>query len=369
MLKNELRLLTKILIQQRGDKAVDKTRSSQISKAINDSCSQARETWEAATFSNKTDDVLCRYFDLHFSFLNGLIAEKSLSGCPDVQNALFRLMDHLLAFYSRFINQKQWVSPGYITYRISLIEPDYLHFIKQLSLLNEDQEFKFFLTESLDPLYRISYLGSITLFALSYRVQLMTELSGKSYYLESMTSDSLTSTLISFNFNHVGFFSYLRKRFLFSISNLRKMSYARYIAELIAIVPVYEEGSSLCFDSKWPHISVMYREWLNDYRALLNLSYPFGRNGTSLIKLPLNISVKQLACLIRALYELGFYGQVSLTAIFDHAAAAFSTKRQQHISAESISNAYYALEQSSSLKVFRILSKALDFLKPYCFPA
>ncbi|QEM09144.1 hypothetical protein [Mucilaginibacter rubeus] len=366
MLKNELQILTTILARQGKKAAVDNKWSSDFSKVATESCNRAREAWSIAAFSDINKDALSRYFDFHFSFLNGLISEKFLNAFPDGPKVLNELMDHLLRFYTGFIDQDQWVALEYLQYRIRLLEPAYREFCQQLLLSNVDEDFKLCLRESLGPIYQSPDAGPMTLEALYYREELMLELSGKGKNLALMTDEILVATLMAFNFNHARFFGYLRKRCLKGISNLRPKDHAEHFAELIAGVPVTHVACSRCFDTKWPPIGALYRDWLNDYQALLRLSAPAGSDTS---KIPLNISVKQLACMIRALYQSGFYGAVKLTAIFDHAAAVFSTKRQEQISAESISNAYYALEQSSALKVVRMLGSAVDFLKPYCFPA
>jgi len=369
MLKNELQILTRLFTEQGRSNAHNRRTSSEFSKVMAESCNRAREAWSIAAFSDISKDALSRYFDFHFSFLNGLISEKFLNAFPDGPKVLNELMDHLLKFYTRFIDQDQWVAPTYLQYRIRLLEPAYQEFCRQLLLSNVDEDLKLCLRESLGPIYQSPDAGPMTLGALYYREELMLELSGNANNPVLMTDENLIATLMAFNFNHARFFSYLRKRCLKGISNLRPKDHAEYFAELIAGVPVTDMVCSCCFDSKWPPISALYRDWLNDYQALLRLSSPTAADSVSFLKIRLNISVKQLACLIRALYESGFYGSVSLTAIFDHAAAVFSTKRQEQISAESISNAYYALEQSAVLKVVRLLGSAIDFLKPYCFPA
>jgi len=245
----------------------------------------------------------------------------------------------------------------------------YEQFINQLHLLDIDDLLEKYLMESLSPIYTVLPAEALKLSDLLYREELITALAGKRTHPELMSTESLISTLISFNFNHIHFLSYLRKQAINGIQHVPPADYASYFGNLISGVPAIDVTNNRCYDASWPHISTMYKDWLGDYGTLLTLTMPRQGDGSTVTKVPLTISVRQLACVIRTFYEAGFYGNISLTAIFDHAAAGFTTKRQEHISAESISNAYYNIAQSSALKVTRMLGHAIDFLKPYCFPA
>jgi hypothetical protein len=370
MLNNELKILSTFFIRQDEKYRVgNKKNKSDFNKVVAESCSRARDAWTAAAFSDSTDEALHRYFDFHFSFLNGLIAEYSQASSLDDLSDLFKLMDNLLSFYKKFIDQHQPLAREYINYRIRSSQLKYDQFAEQLAIWNADAEFNTCLTDSLSPIYRQPIIESLELGALFYREDLINDLAGKRNCPELMNSESLISTLISFNFNHTRFLGYLRKRAINDIANVAPTGYTKYFIELKSEIPPIEIGDNRSFDSKWPHISVMYRDWLDDYRVLLSLNLLSRGDLCSINKVPLNISVKQLACMIRALYESGLYGHISLTAIFDHAATVFTTKKQEHISAESISNAYYALSQSAALKTSRMFGNAIEFLKPYCFPA
>lgn len=370
MLKNELEILANYVFGQNTGRIVaDKRSRSDFSKLVEQSCGRAREAWAAAAFSDVTDEALHRYFNFHFNFLSGLIAEKAQINGVDGLDELFKLMDHLLSFFKKFIDPRQLVANQYVNYKICSLQPKYQQFVNQLSLLNSDKEFNLCLRESFSPIYEPPIAEHIELGALFYREGLIVELAGKRNKPELMTNESIISTLIAFNFNHVRFLGYLRRKAVDGLSQIKKSEYLEYLAVLGSEFPVTDLIDNGCFDSKCPHISVIYRDWLKDYRVLLTLSLQPEKESNLIDKVPLNISVKQLACMIRALYQSDFYGNVRLTAIFDHAAAVFTTKRQEHISAESISNAYYALEQSAVLKASRLFSNAVDFLKPYCFPA
>ncbi|WPU95755.1 hypothetical protein SNE25_09515 [Mucilaginibacter sabulilitoris] len=369
MLKNELTILSSVLTQHLGGQAgANRKRSIDFSKVILKSCSRAMEEWSIAAFSDHSEESLSRYFNFHFNFLNGLIAEKwQVSQCEGL-NDLCQLLEHLLAYYHKFIDKEQLVTIGFIAFRMNPFRVKYEQFIDHLNQMSVDDLLAKYLMESLSPMYTVQPTEPLKLSDLFYREELISELANKRIHPELMRAESLISTLISFNFNHTHFLTYLRKRALNGIQQVPPADYSKYFGGLMSCVPTIDLTNSRRYDANWPHISSMYKDWLSDYGTLLTLTMPRHEDTLIVTKVPLTVSVKQLACMIRTFYESGFYGNISLTAIFDHAATVFTTKRQEHISAESISNAYYAISQSSALKVTRMLSHAIDFLKPYCFP-
>jgi hypothetical protein len=370
MLKNELDMLAAVFDDQpKVFGLADNFNTSGLGELVNQRCNQAREHWSAAAFSDHSYDVLQRYFNFHFSFLNNLIAEKGLSDDADGYRPLFRLMDYLLIHYKHFLDQKQHVSPEYTAYRLRSSQKKYKLFLDQLEIVNSDQELRICLVESLSPIYTCSPIERIELGAMFYREELITELASGRNSTELMTAENLISVLICFNFNHMRFLTYLRKKAMKGIAGIQKNKFPTYFLNLITEIPKVDIKDNRCFDSNWPHISVMYKDWLNDYQILVNLTLQQQSHHQETVnKIPLNISVKHLGCMIRALYESGCYGNISLTAIFEHAAMVYTTKRQEHISAESISNAYYGISLSASLKVSRVFGDATRFLRPYCSP-
>ncbi|MEO3404928.1 hypothetical protein AAFN85_13565 [Mucilaginibacter sp. CAU 1740] len=368
MLKNELEILTTVFASKNGvSVAAHKAKLPDFSKVVLDGCDRAMQAWAVAAFSDHPNESLIRYFDYHFKFLNGLIAEHADDPLRDPLNELCKLMDHLLLFYGSFISCGLLITTRYLGYRCRLWGAKYKEFEDRFSILNNDKDLLDCLSVCLSPFYCSSPGEPLKLSALFYREALLNELAGRRYHADLMTTECLISVLISYNFNHIRFLAYLRKRTIRGLSGVANSSFSVYFCEQGNEIPAIDTAGGRCYDPDWPHIATMYKDWLNDYAALLEITS--GKNAEMVVqKVPLAISVKQLACLIRVFYESGMYGNTTLTAIFDHAATVFTTKRQEHISAESISNAYYELPQSSALKINRMLGKAMDFLKPYCFP-
>ncbi|WP_184550930.1 hypothetical protein [Mucilaginibacter sp. FT3.2] len=369
MLKNELEILASDFIPHNGSDGVAQHKAVQdFSKVVSKSCGKVREAWAAAVFSDSNDDTLRRYFDFHFKFLSGLISENAVCQESDEPSELCLLMDHLLLFYGNFIDQQQPVSTRYFTYRLRLLLPVYERFNKRLKEVKINNALINCLKISLSPLYIDTPSDGLFLNALFYREELITALAVTDAGMAQTPEESLISVLMAFNFNHFRFFSYLREQVISIINGIPVEKQSRYLLELSATIQSPNAISCPCFDKRWSHICDMYKGWLVEWGTVLNLGSANEQVVQSFLKVPLNISVNYLGCMIRALYEAGFYGTVSLSAIFDHAAAVFTTKKQEHISRDSLSNAFYNISLPTAARMIRIFNNSSGFLKSRYFP-
>jgi hypothetical protein len=277
-------------------------------------------------------------------------------------------MDHLLLFYGNFIDTQQPVSAGYFTYRLRLLRPVYERFNGQLISTKINSALVKCLTICLSPLYLDLPSEGQLLGALFYREDLINALAVSDNGLAQMTEEGLVSVLMAFNFNHFRFFCYLREQALSLINVMPVEKRGRYLLELSATMSSDNGNSRRCFDAKWAPICNMYKGWLFEMGTLLSIESAAEQVAEPFVKMPLNISVNYLGCMIHALHKAGFYGAVTLSAIFDHAAAAFSTKKQEHISRDSLSNAYYNISQPTAARMIRIFNNSAAFLKSHYFP-
>ena len=368
MLKNELEILAFDRSAQNGGAKKADFPDSYFSKHVSESCGKAREAWAAAVFSDSGDDTLRRYFDFHFKFLSGLISENTICAESNETSDLCLLMDHLLLFYGRFIDPQQPVSARYLTHKLRLLRPVYERFSEQLSSAKINGALINCLTTCLAPLYLDLPSEDQLLGAIFYREALVNALAASHNDLAQMTEEGLVAVLMAFNFNHFRFFCYLREQVLSLINVLPVQKRGRYLLELSAAIPSVNGNSRQCFDTKWAPVSDMYKGWLFELGTLLNLGSPAEEVAEPFVKMPLKISVNYLGCMIHALHEAGFYGAVTLSAIFDHAAAVFTTKKQEHISRDSLSNAYYNISQPTAARMISIFNNSAAFLKSHYFP-
>ncbi|MEZ2338816.1 hypothetical protein AB6735_24410 [Mucilaginibacter sp. RCC_168] len=371
MLKNELEILAADSIPKNGGSGgVSKDAALDFSGMVSESCGKAREAWAAAAFSDNGDDTLRRYYDFHFKFLSGLISEVGDESENEVLSDLCSLMDHLLLFYGNFIDRQQVLLPRYFIYRLQLIQSTYEQFFERLEDAKINKEFMKCLGICLSPLYLEAPSDGLFLSALFYREELLFALvANRDDDQLQMTEESLTFLLMTFNFNHFRFFNYLQKQAILEVEKIPGEKQGKYLLESSASIQSPNTITYPSFDKRWSHICDMYKSWLVERGTLLNLGTANLQVDQPFFKVPLNISVNYLGCMIRALHEAGFYGTISLTAIFDHAAAVFSTKKQEHISRDSLSNAFYNISLPTAARMIRILNNSSGFLKSRYFPA
>ncbi|NVM66627.1 hypothetical protein FHW88_004945 [Mucilaginibacter sp. SG538B] len=363
MLKNELGFLAdkpELGKKEQKDSAVT---GRDFSKLVSECCGTVREAWAAAAFSVKNDTSIRRYFDFHFKFLSGLISQHGADA--DSLKHLNLLMDDLLLFYGDFIQHQQLVALEYYNYRLQKVRPDYELFMALLESSEINDHLRRCLCHCLPPLYTEIAEGTGTLGDLFYREKLIGELNHRELNFFGMTEQGLVNRLMAVNFNHFLFFQYLQEQATRDMQKIEAVFRGKYLLDQSINIPLAKTGNPLCFDKRWTGICDLYKTWLYEQGTFLSLgSVP----GEACPKIPLNISVAYLACLIRAFYDQGIYGAVSLTAIFEHAAKVFTTKRQEHISADSLSNAYYNISQQTAARMIGIFNNASAALKLRYFP-
>jgi hypothetical protein len=85
-------------------------------------------------------------------------------------------------------------------------------------------------------------------------------------------------------------------------------------------------------------------------------------------KLTLQLSVAQLACIIKLFYRAGIYGDTPLTDIFKFTAQHFCTKRQPAMSWQSLSKEYYGLDLVNAGRVRILLKQMITYINEHFFP-
>lgn len=364
MLGNAFEILTAAQYRKQEAGQTDADYSLSFSGYLATSCGRIREAWTTAVFSASGDGTLRRYFDFHFKLLSSLISQNNTEACT--LEYLNGLMDDLLLFYGNFIGQQQFIAPEYFNYRLQKVRAGYQLFMTRLNRAEINDNLRDCLYHCLRPLYTEIPGGTGTLGDIFYREKLICELNHLGSNTSGIKEKSLINTLMALNFNHFLFFQYLQDEAKMKLEKIEAGLRAEHLLNQSISIPLAQPDNSLCFDRRWMGISDLYKTWLYEQGTLLS---PGSISKEVCPKIPLNISVAYLACMIRGLYDSGLYGNVTLTAIFEHAAKVFTTKRQEHISAESLSNAYYNISQQTAARMIAIFNKASDSIKLRYFPA
>jgi len=85
-------------------------------------------------------------------------------------------------------------------------------------------------------------------------------------------------------------------------------------------------------------------------------------------KIPLEMSVAHLSCLIRLLYEESVFATQNLQSIFKCFAGYFQSKRQAVISAGSLSKEFYSIDQHTAARVRDLLQRMVLRINRDFFP-
>jgi hypothetical protein len=121
----------------------------------------------------------------------------------------------------------------------------------------------------------------------------------------------------------------------------------------------------------WPSLSVMLGGWLTEEVAVLRqVPQPVAPDTVESrpVKYPLNLSVAHLACLLNLFCSAKVPGNQNLTELFNFVTAHFSSKRQENISAKSLSKAYYSITQVSAANVQGLLQQMISAINRKYFP-
>ncbi|MBO9674170.1 MAG: hypothetical protein J7577_12040 [Sphingobacteriaceae bacterium] len=365
MLKNELRDIEKILIQQAYSEKKNTTRLNLEAKF-----GQVYKAWEEVIFSNIPESSLVRYFHYHLDIISTV--STTLSNFPNAekylptQHEFLALIDHLQKYYSSYFNEDA-IAP--IPYHQRLVSR---------------------LTGNMGAIQKILHSDSINVAlraCLSKWCELMSEKIGmvrftfrSLYYFEYITiqlselhdiSTEIEAKLLNFlicsNFNNLSFLVYFQDKIRHSSEYLDKDERLDYLVEQKAIINSSPEVKNRAFDSSWPSIKTMIIDWLTE-EILLTEKLSCNKREIAIPKIPLEMSVAHLSCLIRLLYEESVFAAPNLQFIFKGFAGYFQSKRQAVISPGSLSKEFYSIDQHTAARVRDLLQRMVLRINRNFFP-
>ncbi|MES2275993.1 MAG: hypothetical protein V4592_08220 [Bacteroidota bacterium] len=271
-------------------------------------CDEIIAAWDAAAFSEAGDDALRRYFNYHL---------QVLSNAPD-ENALV-LIDHLFRFYAVYLDSAIYAPKTYHRRLLEQMKPAIGH-LKNVLVGDELTGVLSDYFVDMDAAgFRYSYA------TLAYFEKLVFKVA------KLETVEEIVTGLVSLNFNHLGFYNYLKAN--------------RYAID--------QPISPMVYDKAWPSLDVM----------LAN------QPKVDVKTLGLDLSVAHLACLLRVNFLEGTYGKASLQEVFHFTATHYYTRRQAHISEKSLAKEYYSVSQVTAAVVRDQLLKQVARINREFFPA
>lgn len=183
------------------------------------------------------------------------------------------------------------------------------------------------------------------------------------FHLESDETDTISFAKLLYrqNYNSTYFEVWYRENFL-HLNHRKSITEA----QLIAIEPVIEAHGI------FPHrqsLDVLLREWIASVSGHPLSILKKQKNHESISeRLPLILSVPQLALFVRLCYLEGCFQISNISNIMRFFTDHFETKKQSHISVKSFSRAFYTSEQATAAMVRDFLQRMVGVIDKTYFP-
>lgn len=336
---------------------------------VRQECRRIEEAWSGAAFSGTSDDGLRRYFNRHLLDLIDLANQFDL--CPETNNCLsaatLELIDHLRHYYGPYLDggaiaprayQKRFTEK--ITYAANSLK-------ERLLLSAVPPGLKACLLAFLEEMDVGATGQQFTFNSFYYFQNWLHRLSALDPEGERSEAD-LHSVLELMDFNDLAYLNFRQNEFTNCTLPLQeRIEYLQKEKARLASLPLTK---GLCCRPEWPSLSRLLSGWITE-----ELSFLISRvqaSGMETVypaeKYPLDLSVAHLGCLLKVFCDGGQPGNRNLTRLFHFVTTHFSTKKQENISARSLSKAYYGTTQVTAAKVQGMLQQMISGINRKYFP-
>lgn len=379
MLKSELNGIQIILDEISGRKQFV---TEFLAIEIEDTSKRIQIAWQKACFSGNSERTLRRYFQYHLQGISDILDRLQVflnnngecynnSICSLMQDKLCFLFYHLKNNYSNYLDLNIR-SPIIISDRTGqeLLDKSIVLELK-LKQSSIDVSLITCLSNWLQQFRSEAISRTFSLSQLEHFVRIFSEIE-YSLLLDSEidVANVISTRLIALNFNYLGFFYYLQKRFKSkSVDNIEvepMIFFQQLKLEMKMVVK-----STQIYDANWPDLNKMLFIWSDEEIANLKLTIKDSERANRIMnryKLFNNVSVAHLACLIQLLQRDNYFGDTSLTDVFKFVSLNYRTKRQNRISAHSLSKEFYSISQITAARVKDQLQRMIARINRDYFP-
>ena len=332
---------------------------------LRQTCTKAREDWAFIVFSDLPIACLKRYFTYQLTSLHEAL-EQLQNPCqpqPDSPSAILtNQIAHLLTYFDTFTDNSLRSARAYQDRKLTGLKDQTEKVLTLVNASRIDPALKECMLPYLNQLCSCSTAISLTYRQLTYAEQWITTLLTTYQENQQLTDGKVIQTLRQLNFNHLGFFSFFKQQTHARFATKCNADRLKIIDEEISNCLPVTALTSLAYDPNWPTIDQLVKGWLLEEKAM--------KRGLSLTtaKLPLNLSVAQLACFLRVFFEENIFGQANLSELFKFIAGHYTTKRQQAISPGSLSKEFYSVSQVNAAVTRDFLQKMLARINKHYFP-
>lgn len=312
---------------------------------------QLTDAWRDALFSEAGEAALRRYYTFHLEGITKI--SDALPAARSVQ--LDRLTRHLLGHYGRYLDENTRLPESYRLAWITELSPRIFKLEALILGAAAPKDLKTCLCNA------VKHAAGHTLREQRYLEQLLDALE-KISWEASGTAEAVRHCLLLLNFNHLAYLACLQREVRAHASGLPEEARQAFLRSELGRLRAQPLRSGTGYDPDWPPLAHMLCAFLEEeLRAL-----PPGAPAPE--KLALNLSVAQLAGMIRLGHQQGLFGDKNLSEIFRFMAASFSTKRQGQISPGSLSKEYYGTTQVTAAVLRDQLSQMVKNIDRDFFP-
>lgn len=357
--------------------------TTNILQAIQIACEQVKVGWLNAFFSEVPDHSLQRYFNFHLEGISNLsdtlfrIMQHNDHFSSDqellmkIDDQLLSLIIHLKKYHERFFNDE--VNSPILWRKKILHENEHIVVMLMGKLQKADLP-----VEQTAPI--ISYLkemmdaergGFYTFHSLTYYEGFIGALTA---VMEDAgrNEDVLNRRLIELNFNSMAYADYRYNQMENQLRSLetQQEKVLLLLAERNKLQSVSLPANDSCHP-RFPSITAMLDKWLCEqviYVEEQKRLEPEMGLSPARPKLLLNLSVAQIACLLRVLYEAEGFGSTPLNDVFKFVTRHISSKKQGVISIGGLRKEYYSTTQVTAGKMIVLFQRLTAILKRIFFP-
>jgi hypothetical protein len=335
-------------------------------------CNDVRLGWNRASFSDASNHSLTRYFSYHLEGIREISDTLfEIHGDTEIvahlQQELIGLVDYQRKYFRKFFDEDIVAPVAYYQNLATMLSAAIAALNSDLEQTANDDPLKACVMGYLNEMLAVETGSSFTFRSLFYFESVVIALHGLHLSKAAEKARQLiVDTLISLNFNHLGFFEYQRQQLLISTYHADLWKKLEMMEDkLIALKCM--PNSSPCYDPAWPSLNEMLCGWLNEetqkIRNTLN-----SLSSVPVKKLPFSLSVAQLAFVIKLFNYENLFNNPNLTDIFKFFASNTETKKQKQISARSLSKEFYKVDQVTAAIVRNLLQKMIGRINRDFFP-
>ncbi|MDB5141059.1 MAG: hypothetical protein JWR12_2975 [Mucilaginibacter sp.] len=372
MLKDELYPVHSLL---QSVEAQDFGRPEDFSLCLANIIRNIRKAWATAGFSPVSEAALKRYFEFHLEGIRQLSDTFfAADRCPcnalrakafdELVLQLNMLIDFQRTYFYRYFDRHAVAPEAYQTSFLSEKGAAIDRATNRLSNTAIDPLLKTVVLDYFRQMVSPEYKVRFSFHGLFYLEAVLERLG------DGITNEKLVRQLTALNFNHLGFFIYRQQQIRQSWNGLPLSEKLERLKEAQSALKLLPE-SEPAYDKQWPSLKQLLAGWLSE-EAVYTAEQLRQEKKTMLAlqqeKLPLNLSVAHLACLVRLFFEENLLNTSSLTVIFRFISRHYTTKRQVAISTGSLSKEFYSTSQVTAAVVRDMLLKMVARINQNFFP-